>query len=173
MPVRPILNVLEPAGERYLWRSAGAVTEETWDEALRVAHDLLATARSRRRPQAIGMSAPQIGSDLRIIAVLHAGVWRALVNPTLTIPPGTPVLASFETCFSALEAGQKRCARSASVIVSYQDLKRRPRREPAHGRLATVYQHEVEHLSGIVLGCSSYDELAGPRSGPPGPGPVL
>lgn len=151
-------RALIPVTDPRLWRVAPPVERVTTYEH-DLAHVLLAVARSFRNPPAIGFSAPQLGENCRMIVVEHAGSWRVVINPELTEQEGN--IRGVEQCFSLLGT-HVPIHRAASLTVLYRDLKWRVRRERVHGLLAVVYQHETDHLQGIVLGATAGEGLTVP-----------
>lgn len=106
----------------------------------------------------VGLAAPQIGVSLRVFVYSYPddddnprrGV---MINPTLThspIPPGQadPELDN-EGCLSfpgerfALTRGEK-------VVIEGVDLKQNPVRIETDGWFARIFQHEFDHLNGII-----------------------
>ena len=113
----------------------------------------------------IGLAAPQIGVLQRVIVVqlpeeyedAGAGTLYTLVNPQI-------VKASRER-----EAGNEGCLsvpgivgeieRACQVTVKAQNTKGKPIQIHAEGFLARVFQHEIDHLDGILF----IDRAAGPE----------
>ena len=102
----------------------------------------------------VGLAAIQVGFDQSIIVYdisprnekrsLHV-----LINPKIISSEGTTISES-EGCLSVpdLRADVKR---SASILVEGFDRKEKPLRIEAHGHLAVVLQHEIDHLNGILF----------------------
>ena len=102
----------------------------------------------------VGLAAIQVGLDQSIIVYdisprnekrsLHV-----LINPKIISSEGTTISES-EGCLSVpdLRADVKR---SASILVEGFDRKEKPLRIEAHGHLAVVLQHEIDHLNGILF----------------------
>jgi len=125
-----------------------------FDGALpRLAEDMLETMRAAN---GVGLAAPQIGVLARLIVIetlddpesSRPGEQFIVCNPKI-------VKASRET-----EVGQEGCLsvvgyvgeveRALSVIVNGQDLHGKKTRIKADGYLARVFQHEIDHLNGIL-----------------------
>lgn len=98
----------------------------------------------------IGLAAPQIGVSLRIIVVADdAGrTVRALMNPVI-VEQGGSVTAE-EGCLS-IPGIFAPVTRAAWVNVEASDLDGRPVRIEARQLLARVFQHELDHLDGILF----------------------
>ena len=102
----------------------------------------------------VGLAAIQVGFDQSIIVYdisprdenrsLHV-----LINPKIISSEGTAISEN-EGCLSVpdLRADVKR---SASILVEGFDGNEKPLRIEAHGHLAVVLQHEIDHLNGILF----------------------
>ena len=106
----------------------------------------------------VGLAAPQIGVGLRVFVYSYPddddnprrGV---VINPTLThstieAGPADDELES-EGCLS-FPGKRFALKRGASVIVEGVDLDNKPVRIEAEGWFARVFQHEFDHLNGII-----------------------
>ena len=111
----------------------------------RLVADMLA---SMRRAGGIGLAAPQIGVPLRVVVADIGAGPLAIVNPRLRRRGGTQV--GVEGCLSIPGVfGDVRRARRIEVegrsvggrriLVRSQDL------------LARVFQHEIDHLNGVLF----------------------
>ena len=102
----------------------------------------------------VGLAAIQVGFDQSIIVYdisprnenrsLHV-----LINPKIILSEGTTVSEN-EGCLSVpdLRADVKR---SASILIEGFDRKEKALGIEAHGYLAIVLQHEIDHLNGILF----------------------
>ncbi|HXG03566.1 MAG TPA: peptide deformylase [Candidatus Binatia bacterium] len=98
----------------------------------------------------IGLAAPQIGVSLRLIVVADdvSRTVRALVNPAI-VEQGGSVTAE-EGCLS-IPGIFAPVTRAAWVNVEALDLDGRAVRLEARGLLARVFQHELDHLDGVLF----------------------
>lgn len=97
----------------------------------------------------IGLAGPQVGISLQLIVVDEGkGVARAYLNPTI-VEQGGRVVAE-EGCLS-LPGFFSDVARSEWVVVEAQDPQGNPIRRRAQGLMARVFQHEVDHINGILF----------------------
>ena len=116
----------------------------------------------------VGLAAPQVGVDARVFVygwespdgVVHRG---AAVNPTLWITP-TPVGApdpdeESEGCLS-VPGLRFALRRSPEALLWGVDEKGQPFERRAHGWLARIFQHEFDHLDGLLY----LDRLQGKES---------
>ncbi|OGE80186.1 MAG: peptide deformylase [Candidatus Doudnabacteria bacterium RIFCSPHIGHO2_01_FULL_45_18] len=107
---------------------------------------------SCRNANGIGLAAPQIGKSIRlcIINLEHLGLPAfALVNPKI-VKKSWKKLEMEEGCLS-IPGVFGIVRRPAKITVAAQNLHGEIRKFPAHGLLARVIQHEVDHLDGILF----------------------
>lgn len=96
----------------------------------------------------IGLAAPQVGIGLRIFTLDDRGTARVLMNPVI-VEQGSRV-AGEEGCLS-LPGFFADVERAEWVVIEAQDRAGAPVRQRASGLLARVFQHEVDHLHGILF----------------------
>jgi peptide deformylase len=103
----------------------------------------------------IGLAAPQVGEAVRLVVVDTD--WReenaersplVLVNPEIVSAEGE--ITWTEGCLSVpdFEAEVERAAR---VTLRAQDLDGRPLTIDAEGLRAVCFQHEIDHLDGVLF----------------------
>lgn len=96
-----------------------------------------------------GIAANQLGVPLRVSLVGRGdGTFFEIVNPEI-LELTEPVTLE-EGCLSVPDEW-KRCPRFRVAKVKYQDRAGDWHEETAEGRLAHVYQHEIDHLDGTVF----------------------
>jgi len=98
----------------------------------------------------IGLAAPQIGASLRLMVVGDddgRGA-RALLNPVI-IDRGGEITAE-EGCLS-IPGVFAPVTRSEWVKLEAQDIEGRPVALTARGLRARVFQHEMDHLDGVLF----------------------
>ncbi|HYV45116.1 MAG TPA: peptide deformylase [Myxococcaceae bacterium] len=101
-----------------------------------------------REYDGIGLAANQIGVPLRVALVgRRAGLFIEVINPTILEKSGTKNWN--EGCLSVPDAWEQ-LDRAEKVRVRYQDRKGEWHEETAEGKLAHVFQHEIDHLDGTV-----------------------
>jgi peptide deformylase len=101
----------------------------------------------------IGLAATQIGVPLRVIVVSvpaegGARAELALINPVITAAEGW--LEHEEGCLSVPGVFEK-VRRRAKVAVEGLELNGGPYRGEHEGLPATVFQHEIDHLDGVLF----------------------
>ncbi len=125
-PTRPVTD-FGPALEALL---------EEMREAVRVA-------------EGIGIAANQIGVPLAVALVgREDGTFFEIVNPKVLSKEGEIELE--EGCLS-VPGEWEPCPRFSKVQVKYQDKSGAWHEQTAEGRLAHVFQHEIDHLEGRVF----------------------
>ena len=101
----------------------------------------------------VGIAAPQVGINRRIVLVQRLDKadepFEAYVNVRLDSLYGAPV-SGREGCLS-VPGLRGTVTRYANVVVSYVDLQTGERRsEEVEGYTARIFQHECDHLDGIL-----------------------
>jgi peptide deformylase len=133
-------------GDPVLRRRASAVDAVT-PEIRRLVDDMTDTMYDE---VGIGLAAPQVGASLRLLVVGDEegrGV-QALVNPAITEQGGT--VTAEEGCLS-LPGIFAQVTRAEWVTLRAQDLDGQPVSIRARGLRARVFQHEVDHLDGVLF----------------------
>ena len=97
----------------------------------------------------VGLAAPQIGVPLRLaVAEVNNKVYY-WINPEITSLSQEKIVSE-EGCLS-LPGEFFPILRSETVTLKYINEKGIPKRLRATGFLATVVQHEVDHLDGVLI----------------------
>jgi peptide deformylase len=147
MALREILQFPDPRLKR-----VSAPVEKVSDEIRRLAADM--TEIMYAEP-GIGLAAPQVGEPIRLVVVdtgwTEEGAERdplVLVNPEILERDGRIVWT--EGCLSVPDftADVERAAR---VRIRGLDLEGREVVEEAEGLRAVCFQHELDHLEGILF----------------------
>ena len=98
----------------------------------------------------IGLAAPQVGHSVRLLVVGDEegrGV-QALVNPVITESGGS--VTAEEGCLS-LPGIFADVTRAQWVKLEARDLEGRPITITARGLRSRVFQHEIDHLDGVLF----------------------
>jgi peptide deformylase len=96
----------------------------------------------------IGLAAPQVHVPLRLFVWRDGPAVRALVNPEL-VQIGDEMLRGFEGCLS-IPGLRGEVARAARIGFRGLDASGAPQAGEAEGLLARVFQHETDHLDGLL-----------------------
>ena len=116
-------------------------------EAKEIVSDLLDTAKAHI-DNCAGLAAPQIGELKKVIVVNINGSFYPMINPVILKKIGNQ-FNSTEGCLS-LE-GERTVKRHQSVMVNYQDVTGKKLTKTFTGFIATIIQHEVDHLNGKLI----------------------
>ena len=114
---------------------------------LSVAQDLLETLLAHQE-ECVGMAANMIGVKKKIIAVADGDAYLLMLNPEILKAEG-PYDAQ-ESCLSLL-GGPRPAKRYHKIKVRWQTPDMQPRIKTFTGFTAQIIQHEVDHLSGILI----------------------
>jgi peptide deformylase len=133
-------------GDPVLRRRAAPVREIT-PEIRRTVEDMIETMYDE---VGIGLAAPQVGISLRLMVVGHDGgrEARAIVNPVIAEQGGE--VTAEEGCLS-LPGIFAPVTRAEWVKLEGQDLEGEPVSIKARGLAARVFQHEMDHLDGVLF----------------------
>ncbi|MEO5898092.1 MAG: peptide deformylase [Vicinamibacterales bacterium] len=143
--IRPILRY----GVRSLHSSATPVT--TFDDALhRLIDDMIETMHAA---PGVGLAAPQIGVPLRVVVIdtsvgRIAGDLLILVNPEFVEREGMQL--EEEGCLS-VPGFNATVLRPARAVIKGFDREGVPVMIEGQGLLARAFQHEVDHLEGMLF----------------------
>jgi peptide deformylase len=143
MPLRPILAVPDPRLRQ------PSIAVETFDIALmRLGEDLVDTLLST---SGIGLSAPQIGVNKRVIVLELSRRSRdpeILVNPRVL---GTSTMGIVEESCLSIPGVSERVVRATHLRFRAQTLTGRVIERDADGMEAVCIQHEIDHLEGRLF----------------------
>jgi len=124
---------------------------ERFDDELRELCDGMIQAMTRE--DGIGLAAPQVGRDLRmLIARDERDGWPRilpLVNPELTFL--STERASFSEGCLSLPGITADVERPVRIEAAYQDLNGNSCELDDDGLLARIIQHEFDHLEGVLF----------------------
>jgi len=149
MAVRPIVMADQPI----LRRKAEPVTRIT-PALRRLIADMVETMRAA---EGIGLAAPQVGEPLRVIVVEvpedeevpGSGVLYTVINPEI-VEASPEIEEGVEGCLS-IPGWYGWVPRARWVIVRGLNPEGRRVRIRAEGLVARVFQHEIDHLDGILF----------------------
>lgn len=153
MALREIVYVPDPV----LRRKAHKVTDFGADFQ-KLVDDMVETMRDA---PGVGLAAPQVGEDLRMVVIEYGdeedenapAKLFVVVNPEYVFKSDEKVLG-VEACLSVPGlAGEVE--RHESIVVKGFNRRGRPVKWKASGWLARIFQHELDHLDGVI-----YTDLA-------------
>jgi len=147
----PILDLVFVGDERL--RKKATKVHRIDDSLRKLAADMWDTLRDAR---GVGLAAPQVGASRRMVLIHVPENYDeddpteytfTLVNPEIVKSYGRKV--GTEGCLS-MPGWIGDVPRFEAVTVKALDLDGRPIRIKAENHLATVLQHEIDHLDGIM-----------------------
>ncbi len=97
----------------------------------------------------IGLAANQIGLNVRVFVTRVNGKFYSFFNPEI-IKSSDETSIEDEGCLSVPKTYGK-VERNEKVVLSAYDKNSKPIKIKAKGVLARVFQHEVDHLNGILF----------------------
>lgn len=122
-------------------------SEAAGKEDIQTAIDLADTLRANSA-RCVGMAANMIGVLKNIIAVSTDNGIVVMFNPVIVGHSKESYEAS-EGCLSL--SGERTAKRYKSVAVEYRDLNMKKQRGIYTNFTAQIIQHEIDHLSGILI----------------------
>ena len=102
-----------------------------------------------KKANGIGLSANQIGLDFNLFVAQAEGKFYAIFNPKITKFSNEKSVLE-EGCLSVPEVFGP-VARPAKIVLEGLDKNGKPLKIKAWGLLARIFQHEIDHLNGIVF----------------------
>lgn len=133
-------------------RQKAAEVAEIDEEIKDFAQDLTHTMYIR---DGVGLAAPQVGRSIRMFVIDpgrrdddKAQNPIVMINPIIEDPSGESV--SDEGCISVPEVFAE-VKRHDKIKISYTDLDGKRHTEEVSGFVATVIQHEYDHLDGVLF----------------------
>lgn len=154
MPIRPVLTI----GNPLLRQIARDLTpEEIRSPEFRALLDDM--VETMHHEEGIGIAAPQVGESLQVAVIevdteserypgQEAFGLQVFVNPRIT-PLDDEEQGFWEGCLSVPNL-RGYVERPRRIRVDYLDLNAEPCTVEVEGFLATVFQHELDHLQGVL-----------------------
>ena len=141
MAVRPIITDLENKILRGKSKRVGRI-----DASLqRLIDDMIDTVRDA---PGVGLAAPQVGVPLRVVVIDYEDRLYTLINPDV-VKRSTETVTDEEGCLSAPN-WQGPVARATALTVKARGRDGKEFRVKAEGWLARIFQHELDHLDGLI-----------------------
>ena len=121
-------------------------SEEMTKEDLDVGKDLQDTLMANK-DRCVGMAANMIGIKKKAIIINMGFVNVVMYNPVI-VRKDTPYETE-EGCLSL--DGVRKTTRFQNIEVEYTDINWKKQRGKYSGWTAQIIQHEIDHLSGIII----------------------
>jgi len=142
MAIKTILDIKDP-GLREL--SAEVTDFASIKELIQDLHETLAADKT-----GVGLSAIQIGVDLRVFVTNHDGIKKVYVNPQWLPSWEAEQIIGNEGCLSD-KGNFVKVKRYKRIHISYQDENGKKWTDKLSNLKARCYQHEADHLDGLTL----------------------
>ncbi len=151
--MKPIVTTPNPV----LTTPSRSVT--SFDKRLvKLVSDMKTTLRGTKNPKGVGLAAPQVGQPLRVFLTRprESEEVRVFINPEIVkssqeLTDGVPERENkLEGCLSIPKIWG-RVRRAATLTLRYQDETGHRHEEKFSGFLATIIQHETDHVGGILF----------------------
>ncbi|WP_407976005.1 peptide deformylase [Brucella pseudogrignonensis] len=146
MAVLPLTKIPDP------FLLAVSLPVETIDDDIRVfAQDMLDTMYNSG---GVGIAAVQVGKLLRITAIdvnYRDGERKPLIAINPEIVASSEEQSSYDEGCLSVGPYRSSVSRPAHITVSYTDLEGEKHQIEADGILATCFQHEIDHMDGVLF----------------------
>lgn len=154
------LRRIRVLGETVLRKKAKKTTRFN-DNLKALVEDMIETMRDGN---GVGLAAPQVGILERVIVVEiphddeepDSGQLYTVINPEM-VRASKELVDGIEGCLS-IPGYVGEVSRHEAITIRGQDRKGRKTRIKAQGYLARVFQHEIDHLEGVLF----IDQLTAP-----------
>lgn len=134
-------------------------------EIKKLIEEMTETLLHAKDPEGVGLAAPQVGKSLQLFIIKESpdDPLQVFINPKLSIPKGVKLAheedqagekkdreVKLEGCLS-LQDIWGVVHRYPEVDLTYQDENGKSHTKHFDGFFATIIQHEVDHLEGILF----------------------
>lgn len=129
-----------------------ALLRATSEKIDTISEDVVAIARKMGEimyeKKGVGLAAPQIGVLKQLIVFDEGDGLVALINPVIKEVSGSDTMEEGCLCLPGISVDIER---SQKVHVDAIDLNGKPVSIEADGFLARIFQHEIDHLNGVMI----------------------
>jgi peptide deformylase len=127
-------------------RGTAKPVEQVDEFILELAENMFQTMEKEK---GIGLAAPQVGVDKRVIVVMLGKETILMVNPEI-LSFSAECAVDEEGCLSLPEKFGK-VSRAKRIVVRYIDEKGKQQQKELSDLDARVVQHEIDHLNGVLF----------------------
>lgn len=120
--------------------------DEFDDKTEQTVQDLKETAKHH---SALGLAAPQIGSNKRIVVVQIGNIYKPFINPEI-VDVDDERIGDTEACLS-IDNSERYIYRKAVVGVKYNTVKGQDKFSQYGKETSRTVQHELDHLDGYLI----------------------
>ncbi len=115
---------------------------------------LLDIEETMTKKDGAGLAAPQVGKNIRALAILHGKKVVLMINPQITKKSWARKIDE-EGCLSVLDDNGEiiygLVERHKKINCVYWDKTGKKKKIKAENMLARIIQHEIDHLDGILF----------------------
>lgn len=148
------LHPIQTGTDNKILRKKSIPLKEIDEDLLNFASDLMELMREY---DGVGLAAPQIGENIRMIATTQWKISKGksnLMSETIMINPviinaSKEMELSKEACLS-LPGLEGKVKRHLAIEVAYIDIQGKEQRKKFKHLNAFIVQHEIDHLEGIL-----------------------
>ncbi len=115
-------------------------------ELLELYNDMTVTMLKK---DGVGLAAPQIAKNIRLVVIHHKGKTRIMINPVIT-KKSWAKKTSEEGCLSVPNVFGD-VSRHKKINCNYLDINGKKQKLIAENMLARIIQHEIDHLDGVLF----------------------
>lgn len=151
--IMPVMSIANEADSLLLrQKSAPMESQMVGSEALeKLCQRMLATVQDPEN-EGVGIAAPQVGLLRRMVAVQRfdkqGEPFEFYLNPEILELRGQMSLGG-EGCLSVPDR-RGEVLRSQDILIRYRDLDFKEHTERVEGFTAVIFQHEIDHLDGVL-----------------------
>jgi peptide deformylase len=142
MGVKKVRKIGDP-----VLREKSKKVEKVDESIMRLVRDLTDTLKETG---GVGMAAPQIGVTRRVVIINVDNKIHTFINPEIEVLDGQKI-RSDEGCLSIYSIKDFNVKRFSRVKVRAKNLKWKDIEVEAEGLLARIFQHEIDHLNGVLF----------------------
>jgi peptide deformylase len=142
MAVKEVRKIGDP-----VLREKSKKVEKIDESVMQLVRDLTDTLKETG---GVGMAAPQIGITRRVFIVNVDNKIHVFINPEIEVLDDQKI-RSDEGCLSIYSIKDFNVKRFSKVKVRAKNLKWKDVEVVAEGLLARIFQHEIDHLNGVLF----------------------
>jgi len=142
MAVKEVRKIGDP-----VLREKSKKVEKIDESVMQLVRDLTDTLKETG---GVGMAAPQIGITRRVLIVNVDNKIHVFINPEIEVLDDQKI-KSDEGCLSIYSIKDFNVKRFSKVKVRAKNLKWKDVEVVAEGLLARIFQHEIDHLKGVLF----------------------
>jgi peptide deformylase len=142
MAVKEVRKIGDP-----VLREKSKKVEKVDESVIQLVRDLSDTLKETG---GVGMAAPQIGVSRRVVVINVDNRMYTFINPEIEVLDDQKI-RSDEGCLSIYSIKDFNVKRFSKVRVRAKNLKWKDVEVVAEGLLARIFQHEIDHLNGVLF----------------------